>query len=166
MCNCGKNRKAPVEVPRSIPIEITHDTALWGPTLWTILHTLAEFTDHLDLNRYWQLLVQSMRTTLPCPDCRAHFVAWNDSHPLRNIKTVPELRSFYRQWLLDLHNQVNVTKEFPTDPWTESQLTPTYGGDRTVRLQLVRDLIVEMEQYFPQKLNIYLQTLADMVNRG
>lgn len=166
MCNCGKKRSALTVTPRSIPIEVSHDTALWGPTLWRILHTLAEFTMYGDMNRFWQILLRNMRTTLPCPDCRAHFVAWSDSHPLTNIKTMPELRIFYRQWLLDLHNQVNVTKQSPTTPWTESQLTPTYGGDRTVRLQEVRNLITSMEAYFTATLIAALRKLTDLADRG
>jgi hypothetical protein len=79
---------------------------------------------------------------------------------------MPEMRNFYRQWLLDLHNQVNITKESPTAPWTESQLTPTYGGDRIVRLQEVRTLITAMESYFAPTLISALRKLTDLADRG
>ena len=151
--------------PRSIE---TFSTELWGPTMWRILHTLAEFTDRPHMSRFWYVLLRSMRTTLPCPDCRAHFVAWSDANPIVYSKSntdFREMRDAYRRWILALHNQVNTTKETSTDPWPEFQLTPTYGGDRTVRLQEVRDLIPSLEPYCPPTLIANLRKLVEIALR-
>ncbi len=177
MCNCGKKRTVTTPIaPRSLiptpslPLVETFSTELWGPTLWYILHTLAEFTDRYHMSRFWYILLRNMRTLLPCPDCRAHFVAWVDAHPIVYTKSNTDfqgMRDAYRRWILALHNQVNVTKEAPTAPWTESQLTPMYGGDRTVRLQEVRDRITMMETagYFDPRLIENLRKLVDIASR-
>lgn len=166
MCNCGKNRRAPTVTPRSIPIEVSYDTALWGPTLWTILHTLAEFSDRYDVLIYWSEIINDiMRSALPCPECRGHYNAWIATHPLILMDgvTTANLRSTVRQWLLDLHNQVNTTKSTPTPTWTESQLTPTYGGDRTSRIGEVYGLLDSIAEYFPQRFIVMLRAVADLL---
>lgn len=166
MCNCGKKRSAPTVTPRSIPIEVSHDTALWGPTLWRILHTLAEFSDRYDIVIYWSEIINDiMRSALPCPECRGHYVAWVSSHPLILMDgiTTANLRSTVRLWLLDLHNQVNTTKSTPTPTWTETQLTPTYGGDRTSRIGEVYGLLDSIAEYFPQRFIVMLRAVADLL---
>jgi hypothetical protein len=143
MCNCGKRRAGPVQGPRvtvePVPMPTrsvrsvrpaaattlaTVDPAIWGPPLWRLLHTLAEYTT---TTAAWPPLLAALKTDLPCPDCRNHFTAWLRQHPytlapprqrqryiIVNRRRVlapppqaPEPQAYTRTWVLDLHNSVN-----------------------------------------------------------
>ncbi len=168
MCNCGKkNRSAPQITPRSLPVELSVDTALWGPTLWRILHTLAEFSDRYDVLIYWSEVINDiMRSALPCPECRGHYNSWVTAHPLilpMDGITAANLRTAVRQWLLNLHNNVNTTKSTPTPTWTEAQLTPAYGGDRTTQVGEVYGLLDSIAVHFPERFIVMLRAMANML---
>jgi len=81
--------------------------AIWGPALWTILHSVSEHIGSQQLkklpqeeSRIWLGLLQSLRYSLPCPQCKKHFTLFFNQTPIRGIKDI-------RRWLYTLHNQVN-----------------------------------------------------------
>jgi hypothetical protein len=81
---------------------------IWGPELWMILHSAAERigTSHVKLPqeelRIWTGLLSSLRFSLPCPICKKHFTAYLLSTPIKTFN-----REFIRNWLYNLHCQVN-----------------------------------------------------------
>ena len=81
---------------------------IWGPNLWMILHSAAERigTSHVKLPqeelRIWAGLLSSLRHSLPCPVCKKHFTAYFSSTPVKTFN-----REFIRNWLYNLHCQVN-----------------------------------------------------------
>jgi hypothetical protein len=81
---------------------------IWGPNLWMILHSAAERigTSHIKLPqeelRIWTGLLSSLRHSLPCPVCKKHFTAYFSSTPVKTFN-----REFIRNWLYNLHCQVN-----------------------------------------------------------
>ena len=81
---------------------------IWGPELWMILHSAAERigTSHIKLPqeelRIWAGLLSSLRHSLPCPVCKKHFTAYFSSTPVKTFN-----REFIRNWLYNLHCQVN-----------------------------------------------------------
>jgi hypothetical protein len=81
---------------------------IWGPNLWMILHSAAERigTSHIKLPqeelRIWTGLLSSLRHSLPCPVCKKHFTAYFSSTPVKTFN-----REFIRNWLSNLHCQVN-----------------------------------------------------------
>jgi hypothetical protein len=81
---------------------------IWGPNLWTILHSSAERigTSTVKLPReelrIWTGVLSSLRHSLPCPICKKHFTAYFSATPLKTFN-----REFIRIWLYNLHCQVN-----------------------------------------------------------
>jgi hypothetical protein len=81
---------------------------IWGPELWMILHSAAERigTSHVKLPqeelRLWTNLLTSLRFSLPCPICKKHFTAYLLSTPIKTFN-----REFIRNWLYNIHCQVN-----------------------------------------------------------
>jgi len=82
---------------------------LWGPALWTLLHSSAERIGSQLLkrlpqeeSRIWTNVLSSLRYSLPCPLCKKHFTAYFSSHPLLPIE-----RDAVRAWLFQLHERVN-----------------------------------------------------------
>jgi hypothetical protein len=77
--------------------------------------------------------------------------------------TAANLRTTVRQWLLDLHNNVNTTKSTPIPTWSEAQLTPAYGGDRTMQIGEVYGLLDSIAGYFPQRFVVMVRAMTDML---
>ena len=159
MCNCGKRAAAAREAREQAPAQplnvrggvipappepVIHDPAIWGPHVWTALHTLAEFvsTQGAGLQK-WTNLLSTMRTSLPCPECTEHYGRWYAAHPLVR-RVVPIMMSRrvavdIKAWLLNLHNDVNRRRGVPV--WTQEAVRATYGGEHVVRMAAVRAAI-------------------------
>jgi hypothetical protein len=60
--------------------------------------------------RIWTTLLSSLRFSLPCPLCKKHYTAYFTSKPIRTVN-----RDFIRQWLYDLHSQVNAQTDKPNN---------------------------------------------------
>jgi hypothetical protein len=124
-------------------------TAVWGPALWGILHMLAEKSgrgtglpqrwmgprpplSHADERGAWARLFSSLRTTLPCPLCKQHYVEYLRTDPPERILRLdgPAWAEELRQWLWRFHNAVRVRKEQPTD-FPYSSIAMTYIPDRS-----------------------------------
>jgi len=75
------------------------ETTIWGPMMWKILHTLAEFCIDATL---WNDLISRLTIDIPCVVCRGHFTAYIQAHPLGSIDTIN-----LTNWFFTLHNDVN-----------------------------------------------------------
>jgi len=88
---------------------------LWGPQLWMILHSAVERIGIKNLNRLpqeesriWSNLLSSLRYSLPCPLCKKHYTNYYASHHITVFN-----KDIIREWLYNLHNQVNIQTEKP-----------------------------------------------------
>ena len=111
---------------------------VWGATLWKILHTIAEFTNSPgvpEISREWRTLINVLPTCMPCPECAMHFQKWSRENPLRD----PISRDDIRNWLLNLHNHLNVADGAAV--FTPDMLTELYGGDKYVRFAALQQMI-------------------------
>jgi hypothetical protein len=150
MCGCNRAKKsltalraggpAARSVPSvsSVPGIPTVDTSVWGAPTWIALHIASVFSSqNLPL---WKELLAALQNDIPCPDCRAHFSRWVQSHPFRSSSILPIRRLMGHRsthpkivlWLLGLHNDVNSRTGIPA--WNEQQILKRYGGDRSSRL--------------------------------
>lgn len=82
---------------------------IWGPHLWTILHSATERIGNSALkklpqeeSRIWINLLGSLRYSLPCPLCKKHYTEYFSKNPITSFN-----RDTIRSWLFNLHNQVN-----------------------------------------------------------
>lgn len=88
----------------------TPQNPIWGPACWRILHSSAERFGSAPLRRLpqeerriWSQLLQSLRYSLPCPQCKRHYQVFYEAHPLPVAFTQADLRV----WLYRLHSGVN-----------------------------------------------------------
>ena len=93
----------------------TISNSIWGPALWRILHSACERIGAHNMkklpqeeSRIWLGLLQRLRYSLPCPQCKKHYNAFFASAPIAVIT-----RDSVRRWLFHLHNQVNQRIEKP-----------------------------------------------------
>lgn len=82
---------------------------IWGPNLWTILHSSAERIgnpQHSRLQqeetRLWTGLLNSLQYSLPCPVCKKHYSVYLNSNSVNKVN-----REFIRIWLFNLHSDIN-----------------------------------------------------------
>lgn len=84
----------------------TLSNQLWGPALWKLLHTFSEcigtVRSHPTEERLWIGLLNNLRFTLPCIQCREHYMIYLSSHAFPKIN-----KESVRSWLYDLHGSVN-----------------------------------------------------------
>ncbi len=104
-------------------------TAEWGPALWGLLHMLAEKSGrgtgvvrwmgrgpmqlcHAEERRLWANVFSSLRTSLPCPVCKQHYLEYMRTNPPDSILRMPgpEWATALRQWLWTFHNAVRTQK--------------------------------------------------------
>jgi len=119
-----------IRVVETVPVVV--DTAIWGPPMWRFLHGAAAVggDTHRDA---WVALLTALRTSLPCPDCHAHYNAWWAAHPYTGVSGEQPVAD----WLLALHNDVNQRRGVPV--WTAEQLVagyPTEGAREAARAAL------------------------------
>jgi len=90
-----------VHIPTPVPQVPTYnaETTVWGPMLWKVLHTLAEFNTDSTL---WTDLIQRLSIDIPCIICRTHFTTYINSNPIITFDTVSLIN-----WFFTLHNAVN-----------------------------------------------------------
>jgi hypothetical protein len=85
----------------------THsEISKWGPSLWKALHTitLAFPADATETEKtHYSAFFRLVGSVLPCQECADHYSRIIKSHP-------PDVRSCrsLAQWLIWVHNQVNV----------------------------------------------------------
>lgn len=113
----------------------------WGPSLWTIMHTLAERGGKVitplyrdDEKRQWILLIEIMPKMIPCPNCREHAQQWILQHPITAIKEVSDsdLYDWITTWVYDFHEDVNRRTGKPS--FDKALLAQTYANINIVSI--------------------------------
>jgi hypothetical protein len=94
---------------QSVAQIVSPSNGIWGPALWMILHSACEKIGSQQLkklpqeeSRIWLGLLQSLRYSLPCPQCKKHYTAYVAKIPIQHIT-----KDGVRRWLFHLHNHVN-----------------------------------------------------------
>jgi hypothetical protein len=158
MCGCNKERNsrsapAPVANPNSfinnlrnrariVPKAVPHEnvnTSMWGPPLWRMMHILSSvILDYTlltqeDYMKLWEQLFLGLKEEIPCPECRSHVQNWLSKNPDFRSRGI-------QQYILDLHNDVNVRRGVAQ--WTIQQVETTYSvGGKEKQLSLIPLLI-------------------------
>ena len=88
---------------------------IWGPALWRILHFSVERLGTKSLHRLpheerrlWSNLLNNLRFSLPCPQCKQHYQQFLSSHPISSFT-----KKDIRLWLYELHQSVNKRNQKP-----------------------------------------------------
>lgn len=132
---CGKGRKkmnaalAISELNMPLP-------SIWGPALWTILHSAAERVGQnvvvgirFDEIRELELLVKSFPIALPCAICQQHSREYLRNHPINwSGQTGPDVTEKVRKWFYDFHDHVNRTKSEPTTSIPYEEVSSKYNS--------------------------------------
>ena len=125
-----------IRVVETVPVVV--DTSVWGPPLWRFLHAAASearqpgVAGGAEHREAWVALLTALRSSLPCPDCHAHYNAWWSARPF--VAVADPSGESVEAWLLALHNAVNERRGVPV--WTAEQLaaavTTEAAGGREV----------------------------------
>lgn len=94
---------------------MSRDPRIWGPTFWSVFHTVAFWVDSTptraqrdEIERYYH----TFGTLLPCVACRDHYTELLRTMPVRAGSRAELIR-----WTIDVHNAVNARLGKPTvDP--------------------------------------------------
>ena len=121
--------------------------AVWGPRVWSLFHTLAEYSDRCDVLQIWFNWLQATVQVMPCVKCRMHlgsYLRMNTVMKPRDIHTTSpmEFKDIIKRDLLKLHNDVNRRTGKPA--FTVEQLAPMYGTKS--RAEAVRDATQRVEE--------------------
>ena len=123
----------------------------WGPVLWKILHTAADCLGNQthpilkqDERQGWINVLNSLEGAMPCIQCQKHYREWRFKHPLEVFRFADgeALREAARNWLLDLHNNVNSQNKgeiLPAEKLDElySDRTPAFFKKQMLDLQTI-----------------------------
>lgn len=107
----------------------------WGPLLWQMLHGAAEKLGRatnsslfMDQRREMIFVLRDVEAVMPCQLCRNHYKDWRTRHPIdRFPESQAEFREAVRQWLFELHEEVNSTHGVSSGLLID-QLGPMYSG--------------------------------------
>lgn len=83
-------------------------TTVWGPIMWTYLHTMSfNYPVHPtnEQKQQYRNFIYSLRNVLPCGKCRKNFTKNISAHPLqmRHMKS----RESFSRYIYELHEVVN-----------------------------------------------------------
>mmetsp|Transcript_2209 Transcript_2209/g.6269 ORF Transcript_2209/g.6269 Transcript_2209/m.6269 type:complete len:225 (-) Transcript_2209:29-703(-) len=110
---------------KPFPGKAFRDPAVWGPPTWFFLHcmTLA-LPDQVPEEQQERIrgLMYDLQKVLPCPACGAHLADHMRLHPIE-----PHLatRDGLVQWMVDIHNLVNV--DIGKREWTRTEAEQHYA---------------------------------------
>jgi hypothetical protein len=130
------------------------DISLWGRTLWTQLHGLAEKRTNLtgvqlrDLQIKWKILFDTLPNIIPCVECKQHCLEYLKAHPIQPLmlaKEEPQVHAFVRNWIYYFHEAVNVRLRYPSFP--AASLTPTYSSVNLRKLHKEYSTMMELSIY-------------------
>ncbi len=96
---------------------------VWGPSTWTLFHTLAEKIKEEHFNQVipdMLLVVKRICMNLPCPDCSAHATQIMSRVTPAQFPT----KESFKVFLLHFHNSVNVRTS--KRPFTMEELNAKY----------------------------------------
>lgn len=82
---------------------------VWGPALWSFLHTAASAADHPE---QLVLLLRTLPFVLPCPECRVHVAEHYAASPPESITDAVSAS----RYLFQLHNETNLRLGKPAQP--------------------------------------------------
>jgi hypothetical protein len=93
----------------------------WGPALWMILHSSCERIGSMNVkrlpleeSRIWFGLLQSLRYSLPCPQCKKHYTTYSNQTPIMSVT-----KDTIRRWLFYLHDEINQRTQKSSIPFEE-----------------------------------------------
>jgi len=93
----------------------------WGPALWMILHSSCERIGSMNVkrlpleeSRIWFGLLQSLRYSLPCPQCKKHYTTYSNQTPIMSVT-----KDTIRRWLFHLHDEINQRTQKSSIPFEE-----------------------------------------------
>lgn len=101
---------------------------VWGPSTWTLFHTLAEKVKEENFNEILPDLLTMIKRicmNLPCPDCSAHAVQIMSKVTPNQFTSKESLKIF----LFHFHNSVNVRTGKPV--FTVEELNSKYSRANT-----------------------------------
>ena len=85
---------------------------IWGPTTWTFLHTIVEKMNENDFTRLGTqlfLLIKSICSVLPCPECSQHATQFLATIKQKDIAT----KTDFKNMIYLFHNAVSSRKKKP-----------------------------------------------------
>ena len=110
----------------NIPQPAFPSKTIWGPVLWKILHSLAEYTGKIIIPLFqkeelfaWTYIITNLYQIIPCADCREHYKKWLKDHPITQLKnkTYIEQQYWIRYYFWSLHDSVNIRIGSDTVPF-------------------------------------------------
>jgi len=113
---------------------------VWGPTVWTLFHTLAEQINddaYPYLSRQMFSMIVSICNYLPCPDCAKHATEYMNNINFNTIQTKEQLKNT----MFIFHNTVNKNKGFSI--FQIEDLDSKYSQANT--LNIIRNFMVHFE---------------------
>ena len=140
---------------------------IWGPALWSILHSLAEKTGfkptekaETEEKRLWRSFLMALRTAIPCPRCQKHFNDYLNKNPIWSFfaKKGVEWGSALRTYFWTFHNAVRTDNKQPLD-FSVEQLE-TYRGTTKDRIFEWKHIYME---HMRRGLGFYMLTREDML---
>ena len=118
----------------------------WGPTLWSILHALAEQSGrNEDERQLWIFLLEGLPKIVPCPECAQHIKVWLRSHSIVALRRIPmsEFYTWVTNYIYVLHEDVNRRLGKPSFP--KNMLKETYGSiDIQVTMESLRRFLEKL----------------------
>lgn len=133
--------------PYSVPAPLYNpETSVWGPSMWKVLHTLAEFSDNSPL---WFDILNALEIHIPCPTCKAHFIEYRLHNP------APADRQGIVDWFFILHNIVNARLN---KPLYDAAGLPS--GDKATLLASLAPVIQGLSVSFPPEFLSLLETMV------
>jgi hypothetical protein len=95
------------------------EPAIWGPSMWRLLHGLAEklgkqvtFILIQDEQRAWLHFLRSVENVIPCKRCKQHYREWTQNHRIDEATN----RLSARAWLWGLHTEINSERKIEGGP--------------------------------------------------
>lgn len=156
-------RPAAAVAPPVVVAPVVIDTSVWGPPLWRALHIAANFSDRMSVRNEWEILLNSLLNSLPCPDCTGHYRAWYAAHRFVRGRNAPDIRKQAHEWLVALHNDVNVRTEKPT--MTADEVAALFGGDRLVRIAEAEAAVASLRNIVGARALRVLSKILQLIKR-
>jgi hypothetical protein len=158
--------------------------AEWGPLLWKLFHTLAEWSDRRDIVYRWKHVMDLTAVTIPCEICRRHMQDYLRSHSIfvrapepvlrkmarrvkRPIGWIPEkgmdVKVAIRKGIWKFHNHVN-SSTGATEMTEEEAIKLYEGSDRSTACKMIRELLIQIDSLWKPHARIsYKEWISEVV---
>jgi len=128
---------------------------IWGPDAWSFLHTITfnypQEPTQEDIDSHYYFFTY-LGDVLPCPKCQNHYKENLVKHPI-NLDS----REEFIQWLITMHNEVNITNGKPT--WTYDQVFEKYKHLYT-DTETTNTFVKTCKKQYPKALLLIIVCLA------